>query len=156
MSNIVLHPKQISEAIHCGVIRHIESMDKQRRSSWLNPNTESAGHVTTEIGVASYCEFRKLPYEKRINNFHGPDVGERTQIRATFYRDGRLPIVPYRNDGGVHDNLEHYYVLVRLHLTCEIAGWIKGSDGLSVAVKGSQQHGSDPVLYVPNKFLREF
>lgn len=59
-----------------------------------------------------------------VNNFDGPDIGAKTQVRWTPRHNGRLIL---RQD----DNPEHYFILVTgepPHLT--VQGWIIARDGM--------------------------
>lgn len=101
--------------------------------------------IEGQFGEAGYCHFRGFDYKPDLNAFKGADVGEKTQVRATPHPNGRLWYYERDND-------DHFFVLVRIAVVCEIVGWLKGSVARAVGEK--EAHRPDgAVLYVPNHYL---
>jgi len=122
--------KEAQYAAERGSARRIESIWSRRANQWGFPNPIGWGRdIEAAAAEAAFCKFRGVPFTGVINNFKGPDVGTRGQVRHTD-RDGKDDRPPGRLIIKPNDNPDHYYVLVWGHVpNFEIVGWIKGRDG---------------------------
>jgi hypothetical protein len=147
-----LTAEEFACAIATGQRRHAESVKAGRRPG--HGLKDSANRVDLNInGAAAEVAVAKLlgvPFECRINNFHGADLGENIQVRWRSREDWDLII---RRD----DNPNHRYVLVVGQPPNElvVVGWIWGRDA---AKRGAlQTYGNRPAAYfVPQDQLESF
>jgi hypothetical protein len=90
----------------------------------------------------------RIPWEGRINNFHGPDLGQKTQVRTLRGDWYDLIVRPT-------DAPEHFYILVcgqYPHPWFNVVGHILGAKARQVGVWRTP-NGRPPAWFVPQKEL---
>ena len=119
-----LHWWEVYQAAITGVMRHVKSIQDNRKSTPYMDSEYARWGVNVEGAIAE-CAFAKafgMYWGQSVDTFKEPDVGNRVQVRQTE-KDTHCLIVKEK------DNDNHIYVLLigsRGHYW--IVGWILGKD----------------------------
>jgi len=94
------------------------------------------------------AKWTRTYWSASVDTFHGADLGDRVQVRATTYRDGHLLIRQC-------DPIDHTYVLVvRLSpFQFRIAGQIEGREARRAEFLSQPDQSRVPVWAVPQSAL---
>lgn len=77
-----LTPAQARQASSIGQIRHAEALRMGLQDKHGLNGDGKRYHIIGAQGELSAAIAYDMPWEERVNNFHGPDIGEHTQVRT--------------------------------------------------------------------------
>jgi len=115
---IVLTSSEILMAVHCGGMRQLENVKKERQPRNGHDDMNN-WHVHAE-GCLGECALAKLTghYWPGKGEFRGPDVGPSYYVKTTPWQKGHLIL-----DDDDRNNLQQTWLMLGIYGTYRCAGW---------------------------------
>jgi hypothetical protein len=153
---VILTTEEMKEALAAANERQNESVGSGRKASaGLNQKASDSeyGRQLNANGAFAERAVAKLlekDWSTRLNTFHGPDVGERIQVRWSGKEYAGLIIRPA-------DDLRFRYVLVVGQApNLKVVGWVWGKEAKALGENKCPDPSRPPCLVVPQNKLRGF
>lgn len=140
---------EIMQAAHCGVMRQVENLKKNRQAAY-GAGRHNDWQLALEGCLGEMAVARHLQcYWSGKGEFRGFDVGT-VQVRTTRHEDGRLILHPKDNDD------HQFWLVTGINGVYRIRGWIYGFDGKKEEFWEDPKKEDRHAFFVPqHKLMRD-